>query len=48
MIGFYDYTVLLTYFSLLSASAGIIVSLSGPGGGVSLFRNIFLIILRTL
>lgn len=32
MIGFYDYTVLLTYFSLLSASAGIIVSLSGPGG----------------
>ena len=47
MIGFYDYTVLLTYFSLLSASAGIIVSLSGPGG-VSLFRNIFLIILRTL
>lgn len=31
MIGFYDYTVVLTYLSLLSASFGIIVSLSGPG-----------------
>ena len=31
MIGFYDYTVILTYLSLLSASFGIIVSLSGAG-----------------
>ena len=31
MIGFYDYTVLLTYFSLLSASMGIIVCLHGVG-----------------
>lgn len=31
MIGFYDYTVILTYLSLLSACAGIIVSLAGPG-----------------
>ena len=31
MIGFYDYTVVLTYLSLLSASLGIIVSLSGTG-----------------
>ena len=31
MIGFYDYTVVLTYLSLLSASFGIIVSLSGFG-----------------
>ena len=31
MIGFYDYTVILTYLSLLSASFGIIVSLSGIG-----------------
>ena len=31
MIGFYDYTVVLTYFSLLSAMTGIIVSLSGSG-----------------
>lgn len=31
MIGFYNYTVLLTYLSLLSASTGIIVSLSGDG-----------------
>ena len=31
MIGFYDYTVILTYLSLLSASCGIIVSLSGHG-----------------
>ena len=31
MIGFYDYTVVLTYLSLLSASFGIIVSLSGTG-----------------
>ena len=31
MIGFYDYTVVLTYFSLLSAVTGIVVSLSGVG-----------------
>ena len=31
MIGYYDYTVILTYLSLLSASFGIIISLAGPG-----------------
>lgn len=31
MIGFYDYTVILTYLSLISAGCGILVSLSGPG-----------------
>lgn len=31
MIGFYNYTVLLTYFSLLSAGTGILISLSGKG-----------------
>lgn len=31
MIGIYDYTVLLTYLSLLSAGTGIVVSLSGDG-----------------
>lgn len=31
MIGFYDYTVVLTYLSLLSAGTGIVVSLSGKG-----------------
>lgn len=31
MIGIYDYTVILTYLSLLSASTGIVVSLAGPG-----------------
>ena len=31
MIGFYDYTTILTYLSLLSASCGIVVSLAGPG-----------------
>ncbi len=31
MIGFYDYTVVLTYLSLLSAGTGIVVSLSGQG-----------------
>ena len=31
MIGYYDYTVLLTYFSLISATTGIIASLSGTG-----------------
>ncbi|MBE6634411.1 MAG: phosphatidylserine synthase [Ruminococcaceae bacterium] len=31
MIGVYDYTVILTYLSLLSAGSGIILSLSGGG-----------------
>ena len=31
MIGFYDYTMILTYLSLLSASTGIIISLNGTG-----------------
>ncbi|MBE6778711.1 MAG: phosphatidylserine synthase [Ruminococcaceae bacterium] len=31
MIGFYDYTVILTYLSLLSAGSGIFISLSGNG-----------------
>lgn len=31
MLGFYDYTVWLTYISLLSAGTGIIVSLNGSG-----------------
>ena len=31
MIGFYDYTVILTYLSLISASMGIIVCLHGVG-----------------
>ncbi len=31
MIGVYDYTVILTYLSLLSAGTGIVVSLSGTG-----------------
>ena len=31
MIGFFDYTVLLTYLSLLSAGCGILVSLNGDG-----------------
>ena len=31
MLGVYDYTVILTYLSLLSAGTGIIVSLSGKG-----------------
>ncbi len=31
MLGFYDYTVWLTYLSLLSAGAGILVSLQGDG-----------------
>ncbi len=31
MIGLYDYTVVLTYLSLLSAGTGIVVSLSGQG-----------------
>lgn len=31
MIGFYDYTVWLTYLSLLSAGTGIIISLAGMG-----------------
>ncbi|MBQ9760274.1 MAG: CDP-alcohol phosphatidyltransferase family protein [Clostridia bacterium] len=31
MIGIYDYTVVLTYLSLMSAGTGIVVSLSGGG-----------------
>ena len=31
MIGYYDYTVILTYLSILSAGTGIVVSLSGLG-----------------
>jgi len=31
MIGFYDYTVILTYMSLLSAGTGIFITLSGMG-----------------
>ena len=31
MIGFYDYTTILTYLSLLSACTGIVVSLAGEG-----------------
>ena len=31
MIGFYDYTVILTYLSLVSASTGIMVALNGGG-----------------
>lgn len=31
MIGIYDYTVVLTYLSLLSASIGIVISLGGSG-----------------
>ena len=31
MIGFYDYTVILTYLSLISASCGIMAALSGAG-----------------
>ena len=30
-LGFYDYTVILTYLSLLSAGLGIFVSLHGEG-----------------
>ena len=31
MIGFFDYTVILTYLSLISASCGIMVALNGSG-----------------
>ena len=31
MLGFYNYTVLLTYASLVSAVVGIIISLTGKG-----------------
>ena len=31
MIGFYDYTVLLTYLSLISSTLGIVVCLHGIG-----------------
>lgn len=42
MIGFYDYTVLLTYLSLISAGLGIVVSLSG--GGHPFIGSFFLLI----
>ena len=35
MIGFYNYTTLLTYLSLVSAGLGIVISLSGGGHPVS-------------
>lgn len=31
MIGFYDYTVILTYLSILSGTTGIILCLNGVG-----------------
>ena len=31
MLGFYDYTVILTYLSLISAGCGILIALSGGG-----------------
>ena len=31
MLGFYDYTTVLTYLSLLSACTGIVLSLAGQG-----------------
>ena len=31
MIGVYDYTVILTYLSLISASVGIVITLIGAG-----------------
>ena len=31
MLGVYDYTVILTYISVLSASTGIFVTLTNPG-----------------
>ena len=31
MLGFYDYTTILTYLSLLSACTGIVLSLAGSG-----------------
>ena len=31
MLGYYDYTVILTYFSLISAGVGIFLCLSGNG-----------------
>ena len=31
MIGFYDYTVILTYLSLLSGTTGIMLCLNGVG-----------------
>ncbi len=42
MIGFYNYTVLLTYLSLISAGLGIVVSLSG--GGHPYIGTLFLLI----
>lgn len=31
MIGFYDYTVILTYLSLLSGTTGVMLCLNGVG-----------------
>ena len=42
MIGFYDYTVVLTYLSLLSSTVGIVVSLSS--GGHPYFGCFFLLL----
>jgi len=42
MIGVYDYTVILTYLSLLSAGTGIVVSLGGKGHP---FLGIFFLLL---
>lgn len=42
MIGFYDYTVILTYLSLLSSTVGIVVSLSA--GGHPYFGCFFLLL----
>ena len=35
MIGFYDYTVILTYLSLLSGTTGIMLCLNGVGHPLS-------------
>ncbi len=42
MIGFYDYTVVLTYLSLLSAGTGVLVALSG--GGHPFYGCLFLLL----
>ena len=42
MIGFYDYTVILTYLSLLSSTVGIVVALSA--GGHPYFGCLFLLL----
>ena len=42
MIGYYDYTVILTYLSLVSACAGVMISLDG--GGHPFYGALFLMI----